>query len=230
MSSGWIVCEMSEEAQRRTHKSRTETHARNFNICLFRIKWECTCNCWISTKYTLCISPIELVFSCYYEVLGIWDTVQKYLVAVRIPDRKAATMRPIFHHFCNAGIQITTDAWKGYNFLRPDGWRHLMVVHKRYGHLNMEECVCLCSWGILCALWRGLIPTASNGLGDLWKGTCRFVSLTTLNDCFFWGCFETQDEWILLSSILTCILGYSGTILNGAVSEMIKFTTQSTNV
>lgn len=82
---------------------------------------------------------------CYYEVLGIWDSVQKCLVAVRIPDRSTATMRPIFHYFCNAGIQITTDAWKGYNFLRPDGWRHLMVVHKRYGHLNKDECMCLCS-------------------------------------------------------------------------------------
>ena len=139
-------------------------------------------------------------------------------------------MRPIFHYFCNVGIQITTDAWKGYNFLRQDGWRHLMVVHKRYSHLNMEECVCLCSWGILCARWRGLIQTTSNELGDLWKGTCRFVFVTTLNVCLFWGCSKTQEEWRCLASILTCILGYSGTILNGAECEMIKFTTKSTNV
>ena len=139
-------------------------------------------------------------------------------------------MRPIFHYFCNVGIQITTDAWKGYNFLRQDGWRHLMVVHKRYSHLNMEECVCLCSWGILCARWRGLIQTTSSELGGPWKGTCRFVFVTTLNVCLFWGCSRTQEEWRCLASILTCILGYSGTILNGAECEMIKFTTKSTNV
>ena len=139
-------------------------------------------------------------------------------------------MRPIFHYFCNVGIQITTDAWKGYNFLRQDGWRHLMVVHKRYSHLNMEECVCLCSWGILCARWRGLIQTTSSELGGLWKGTCRFVFVTTLNVCLCWGCSRTQEEWRCLASILTCILGYSGTILNGAECEMIKFTTKSTNV
>eukprot|EP00493_Phyllostaurus_siculus_P026272 UN26617 len=41
-------------------------------------------------------------------------------------------MRPLFHFWCMPQIRITTDAWGGYNFLRPDGWRHLSVVHKRY--------------------------------------------------------------------------------------------------
>ena len=180
--------------------------------------------------FTPCISPIELFISCYYEVLGIWDAVQKYLVAVRIPDRKAATMRPIFHYFCNVGIQITTDAWKGYNFLRPDGWRHLMVVHKRYGHLNMEEWVCLCSWETSYVLWLGLIPTASSVHGDLWRGTFRCVSLTTLNDCLFWECSGTQEELLWTVSIPIYILGYSGTILSAAECEMIRFTMKSTSV
>ena len=81
----------------------------------------------------------------FYEVLGIWDCSQKCLVAARIPDRSAATMRPIFRYFCNPGIEITTDAWKGYNFLRPDSWRYLMVVHKRYNQLPKcgGSCVCV---------------------------------------------------------------------------------------
>ena len=67
-----------------------------------------------------------------FEVLGIYDVPSKQLVALRIPNRQLATMRPLFQYWCIPGIQVTTDAWAGYNFLRPDGWRHLAVVHKRW--------------------------------------------------------------------------------------------------
>ena len=122
--------------------------------------------------FTQCISTTEPVISCYCEVLGMWDTAQKCLVAVRIPDRKAATMRPLFHYFCNPGIQITTDAWKGYNFLRPDGWRHLMVVHKRYNHLSKHGGMCMFVFlrNFVCPL----TGAHTNGVERTWRPMKRY--------------------------------------------------------
>ena len=126
-------------------------------------------------------------------------------------------------HSCHLHCEFSRTFWSDTWFRqRCNSREHLLTrTHSR---------VCLCSWETSSALWRGLIPIAWNGLGDLWKGTCPFVSFTTRNDCLFWGCLATQDEWLCQVSILICILGYSGTILNGAGCGMIKFTTKSTNV
>ena len=110
-----------------------------------------------------------------YEVLGIWDCTQKCLVAARIPDRSAATMRPLFHFFCNPGIQITTDAWKGYNFLRREGWRHMMVVHKRYDAL--PKCDGMYVFVILRNFVCPLTGAHTNNVERTWRPMKRYFSL-----------------------------------------------------
>ena len=64
-------------------------------------------------------------------MLGIQDTVTKELVAVRIPDRTTATLQQIIMAFTPTGSLGTTDAWGGYNFLPRNGYRHLVVCHKK---------------------------------------------------------------------------------------------------
>ena len=87
-------------------------------------------------------------------------------------------MRPTFHCFCNPGIQITTDAWKGYNFLRPEGWRHMMVVHKRYDQLPKHGGMCMFVFlrNFVCPL----TGAHTNGVERTWRPMKRYFSF-----CFF---------------------------------------------
>ena len=65
------------------------------------------------------------------EVLGIYDKLTKDLVAFYIPDRTTATLQPLITALTVPGSIGTTDQWGGYNFLPRNGYRHLVVCHKR---------------------------------------------------------------------------------------------------
>jgi len=58
------------------------------------------------------------------------ELTSNYLVALRIPDRSERTIRPIGNQFSACGSRVNTDAWGGYNYLGPAGWRHIKVCHK----------------------------------------------------------------------------------------------------
>ena len=76
-------------------------------------------------------SPRTDNFCVVTEVLGIYDRPRNQLIAMRIPDRKGVTLRPLFYHSTVHGSRGVTDDWGGYNFLTNEGWRHLAVVHKK---------------------------------------------------------------------------------------------------
>ena len=62
---------------------------------------------------------------------SIYDTISKDMVTLYIPDRSTATLQPLITAFTAPGSVGTTDQWAGYNFLGRNGWRHLVVCHKK---------------------------------------------------------------------------------------------------
>ena len=71
-----------------------------------------------------------MVKSYIFEIFGIVDNSTKELVALRIPDRKTDTLRPIIGQFSQIGSKFNTDGWIGYTYLSSAGWRHVKVCHK----------------------------------------------------------------------------------------------------
>ena len=71
-----------------------------------------------------------MVKSYIFEIFGIVDNSTKELVALRIPDRKTDTLRPIIGQFSQIGSKFNTDGWVGYAYLNSAGWRHVKVCHK----------------------------------------------------------------------------------------------------
>ena len=72
------------------------------------------------------------VENCNWKKQYKIDTISKDMVALYIPDRTTATLQPLITAFTAPGSVGTTDQWAGYNFLARNGWRHLVVCHKKY--------------------------------------------------------------------------------------------------
>ena len=73
---------------------------------------------------------LKLFHLMVLEIFGIVDNTSKVLIALRVPDRSQATLRPIITQFSAQGSRINTDGWGGYNYLGRAGWRHVKVCHK----------------------------------------------------------------------------------------------------
>ena len=63
------------------------------------------------------------------EVLGLLCESLNYLVALRVPDRSAMSLKPIFDDFAQQATLVVSDQWSGYNFLSDAGWNHMAVNH-----------------------------------------------------------------------------------------------------
>ena len=68
----------------------------------------------------------------YVEVFGIYDEVSRKVFCTPVRQRNRATLVPLIKYFVPRGRRITSDSWGAYSKLRYEGYRHLVVIHKKY--------------------------------------------------------------------------------------------------
>ena len=90
--------------------------------------------------FTIQHKEMRILFFCFYFFFClVWRSSKKKLLFVRlsevvkrVPDRSTATIRGFVWKFSTRRTRINSDGWRGYRFLRGDGWLHLSINHSRH--------------------------------------------------------------------------------------------------
>ena len=78
--------------------------------------------------YMSCFGVVFDVIS-FVEVVGLLCETTNQIVALRVANRSAHCLKPIFDDFAPNVQLVKTDQWSGYGFLRANGWNHVAVNH-----------------------------------------------------------------------------------------------------
>ena len=74
----------------------------------------------------------QITMCFVFEVFGLYDEATRKVFCVPVRKRNRATLVPLIKFFVPQGRRVTSDSWGAYARLRYEGYRHLVVVHKKY--------------------------------------------------------------------------------------------------